>query len=104
MLSTPSLGITDDLQRLPSTNPNMLSTPSLGITRSKQALTTIMKWATFNSLSRDHFLRNRQEKTIKVIDFQLPLSGSLQNEMLPEVDMMPEAFNSLSRDHTHSWD
>ena len=77
-LSTPSLGITRGYPLALSTRHQELSTPSLGITSAKFI-------ATINS---------------NIINFQLPLSGSLSNPNMG-TDKVSEivTFNSLSRDH-----
>jgi len=65
----------------------------------------VLRLRTFNSLSRDH-------RCVCSIDgsqrgdsaFQLPLSGSQQEQMLTEEDQTEQdlSFNSLSRDHKNT--
>ena len=57
----------------------ILSTPSLGITPKEEGITAMKAIDAFNSLSRDHVLLCEECTRIRMIDFQLPLSGSLTN-------------------------
>ena len=98
-LSTPSLGITGALSACPKYSETVfLSTPSLGITllprrtarrprADFQLPLSGSRWkigsyselrgnVSFNSLSRDHGLRERPQEGLEVRIFQLPLSGS----------------------------
>ena len=78
VLSTPSLGITRVERTLAETPPPQLSTPSLGI--------TVQKLRFLSDYHPD--------------DFQLPLSGSLENYPTPRSwSRLNATFNSLSRDH-----
>jgi len=80
-LSTPSLGITRQLSSVSrgARSRSTLSTPSLGITKVGDVFGTASD-ATFNSLSRDHYIRQVCMKTHSPKE---------------------TAFNSLSRDHLY---
>ena len=90
VLSTPSLGITDEVIHLAwnVVDPS-LSTPSLGITSATGATSLCLSELTFNSLSRDHealVQRLDADLIVEEENFQLPLSGSLCYESAVDVN------------------
>ena len=76
-----------------------LSTPSLGITKKRRR--EHEEYLPFNSLSRDHATQGEREGEEDGADFQLPLSGSRDHQMIGDQigGRFLVTFNSLSRDH-----